>query len=117
MDRRAFGPEDEDESNIDKIKNNNNSKSKTPILDNFGKDLTELATKGVLDPVIGRDIEIDKLVQILNKRKKNNPVLVGESGVGKCFCSDTQVVMRNDLTGEIVKLSIKEFLKNPSQFQ
>lgn len=109
MDRRAFGPEDEDESNIDKIKNNN-SKSKTPILDNFGKDLTDLATKGVLDPVIGRDIEIDKLVQILNKRKKNNPVLVGESGVGKCICSDTQVVMRNDITGEVIKLSIDEFL-------
>lgn len=82
MDRRAFGPEDEDESNIDKTKNNN-SKSKTPILDNFGKDLTEIATKGLLDPVVGREIEIDKLVQILNKRKKNNPVLVGEAGVGK----------------------------------
>lgn len=81
MDRRAFGPEDEDDSNIDKIKNN--SKSSTPILDHYGKDLTELAKKGVLDPVVGRDTEIDKLVQILNKRKKNNPVLVGEAGVGK----------------------------------
>lgn len=108
MDRRAFGPEEEDDSNADKIKKNN--KSTTPILDHYGKDLTELAIKGSLDPVVGRDIEIDKLIQILNKRKKNNPVLVGEAGVGKCICSDTQVVMRNDLTGEIVKLSIYEFL-------
>lgn len=81
MSRGAFGPEDEEDSNIDKIKKNN--KSKTPILDHYGKDLTELAMKGGLDPVVGRDIEIDKLVQILNKRKKNNPVLVGEAGVGK----------------------------------
>jgi len=80
MDRRAFGPEDDD-SNTDRIKKN--SKSKTPILDHYGKDLTALATKGGLDPVVGRDAEVDKLVQILNKRKKNNPVLVGEAGVGK----------------------------------
>jgi ATP-dependent Clp protease ATP-binding subunit ClpC len=80
MDRRAFGPEDDD-SNTDRIKKN--SKSKTPILDHYGKDLTELATKGGLDPVVGREVEVDKLVQILNKRKKNNPVLVGEAGVGK----------------------------------
>jgi len=81
MDRRAFGPEDEDESSIDKVKKN--SKSETPILDHYGKDLTEIAKKGGLDPVVGRDSEIDKLIQILNKRRKNNPVLVGESGVGK----------------------------------
>jgi len=81
MDRRAFGPEDEENSNADKIKKNN--KSTTPILDHYGKDLTELAKKGGLDPVIGRESEIDQLVQILNKRKKNNPVLVGEAGVGK----------------------------------
>lgn len=82
MERRPFGPGDEDdESNVNKTLKN--STSKTPILDNFGKDLTELARSGGLDPVIGRDSEIDKLVQILNKKKKNNPVLVGESGVGK----------------------------------
>lgn len=82
MDRRAFGPEDEEDSNINNIKNSN-KKSKTPLLDHYGKDLTELAAKGGLDPVVGRESEIDKLVQILNKRKKNNPVLVGEAGVGK----------------------------------
>jgi ATP-dependent Clp protease ATP-binding subunit ClpC len=81
MEERAFGPEDEDDTNIDKIKKN--TKSNTPILDHYGKDLTELAKKGALDPVVGRDVEIDKLIQILNKRKKNNPVLVGEAGVGK----------------------------------
>jgi ATP-dependent Clp protease ATP-binding subunit ClpC len=80
MDRRAFGPEDDD-SNTDRIKKS--SKSNTPILDHYGKDLTDLAAKGGLDPVVGREIEVDKLVQILNKRKKNNPVLVGEAGVGK----------------------------------
>lgn len=108
MEERAFGPEDEDDSNIDRIKKGN--KSNTPILDHYGKDLTELAKKGTLDPVVGRDVEIDKLIQILNKRKKNNPVLVGEAGVGKCICSDAQVVMRNDITGEVIKLSIDEFL-------
>ena len=81
MSRGAFGPEDEEDSGNNKIKKNN--KSKTPILDHYGKDLTEIAKRGGLDPVVGREVEIDKLVQILNKRKKNNPVLVGEAGVGK----------------------------------
>ena len=58
-------------------------KSKTPILDNFGKDLTELAAKDKLDPVIGRQKEIDRVAQILTRRKKNNPILIGEPGVGK----------------------------------
>ncbi len=60
-----------------------NEKSKTPILDNFGKDLTELAAKDKLDPVIGRQKEIDRVAQILTRRKKNNPILIGEPGVGK----------------------------------
>jgi ATP-dependent Clp protease ATP-binding subunit ClpC len=58
-------------------------KSKTPALDSFGRDLTELATKGELDPVIGRSNEIERLIQILCRRTKNNPVLLGEAGVGK----------------------------------
>ncbi|GHV68494.1 ATP-dependent Clp protease ClpC [Bacteroidia bacterium] len=57
--------------------------SKTPFLDNFGTDLTRQAEAGSLDPIIGRDKEIERLVQILSRRKKNNPVLIGESGVGK----------------------------------
>ncbi len=58
-------------------------KSKTPALDSFGRDLTELAREGTLDPVIGRETEIERLVQVLCRRTKNNPVLLGEAGVGK----------------------------------
>jgi ATP-dependent Clp protease ATP-binding subunit ClpC len=60
-----------------------NSKSKTPALDSFGRDLTELARQKKLDPVIGRDKEIERTMQILSRRTKNNPVLLGEAGVGK----------------------------------
>lgn len=59
------------------------SKSKTPTLDNFGRDLTALAQGGRLDPVIGREKEIERVSQILSRRKKNNPLLIGEPGVGK----------------------------------
>ncbi len=58
-------------------------KSKTPALDSFGRDLTELARQGKLDPVIGREKEIERTMQILSRRTKNNPVLLGEAGVGK----------------------------------
>src|SRR5271166_322295 len=58
-------------------------KSKTPALDSFGRDLTELARQGKLDPVIGRQNEIERVIQILSRRTKNNPVLLGEAGVGK----------------------------------
>jgi ATP-dependent Clp protease ATP-binding subunit ClpC len=59
------------------------NKSKTPALDSFGRDLTELARQGKLDPVIGRAGEIERVIQILSRRQKNNPVLLGEAGVGK----------------------------------
>jgi len=59
------------------------TKSKTPALDSFGRDLTELARQGKLDPVIGRTNEIERVIQILSRRQKNNPVLLGEAGVGK----------------------------------
>jgi ATP-dependent Clp protease ATP-binding subunit ClpC len=58
-------------------------RAKTPVLDNFGRDLTKLAVEGKLDPVIGRDKEIQRVAQVLSRRKKNNPVLIGEPGVGK----------------------------------
>lgn len=58
-------------------------KSKTPVLDNFGRDLTEMAEEGKLDPVVGREKEIERVSQILSRRKKNNPLLIGEPGVGK----------------------------------
>ncbi len=60
-----------------------NTKSKTPVLDNFGRDLTKLAEDGKLDPIVGREKEIERVSQILSRRKKNNPVLIGEPGVGK----------------------------------
>ena len=59
------------------------SKSKTPVLDNFGRDLTKMAEDGKLDPVVGREKEIERVSQILSRRKKNNPILIGEPGVGK----------------------------------
>jgi ATP-dependent Clp protease ATP-binding subunit ClpC len=58
-------------------------KSKTPVLDNFGRDLTKMAEQGKLDPIIGREKEIERVAQILSRRKKNNPLLIGEPGVGK----------------------------------
>lgn len=58
-------------------------KSKTPVLDNFGRDVTELAEQGKLDPIVGRETEIERVSQILSRRKKNNPILIGEPGVGK----------------------------------
>ena len=60
-----------------------NKKSKTPVLDNFGRDLTKLAEDNKLDPVVGREKEIERVSQILSRRKKNNPLLIGEPGVGK----------------------------------
>ena len=58
-------------------------KSKTPVLDNFGRDITKLAESGTLDPIVGREAEIERVSQILSRRKKNNPILIGEPGVGK----------------------------------
>ena len=58
-------------------------KSKTPVLDNFGRDLTKLAMENKLDPIVGREKEIERVAQVLSRRKKNNPVLIGEPGVGK----------------------------------
>ncbi|MDC0377696.1 MAG: ATP-dependent Clp protease ATP-binding subunit [Flavobacteriaceae bacterium] len=77
--------EDPIEENPFTIKSDSKSKvkSKTPVLDNFGRDLTSLAYSGKLDPVIGREKEIERVSQILSRRKKNNPLLIGEPGVGK----------------------------------
>ena len=58
-------------------------KSSTPVLDNFGVDITQAAEEGALDPIVGREVEIERLAQILSRRKKNNPILIGEPGVGK----------------------------------
>jgi len=74
-------------------------KSRTPALDSFGRDLTELAREGKLDPVIGRMNEIERIIQILCRRQKNNPVLLGEAGVGKTAIVEglAQKIVQNDV--------------------
>jgi ATP-dependent Clp protease ATP-binding subunit ClpC len=74
-------------------------KSKTPALDSFGRDLTEIAKQGKLDPVIGRSREIERIIQILCRRQKNNPVLLGEAGVGKTAIVEglAQMIISNDI--------------------
>ncbi|ALM06737.1 Clp protease ClpC [Sediminicola sp. YIK13] len=84
-------PNDSDESNEGKegtfggssSSQKGSKKSKTPVLDNFGRDLTQMAEENKLDPVVGREKEIERVSQILSRRKKNNPLLIGEPGVGK----------------------------------
>ena len=76
------GAEEEGESFATQ-KKSSDPKSKTPVLDNFGRDLTRMAESGKLDPIVGRDKEIERVSQILSRRKKNNPILIGEPGVGK----------------------------------
>jgi ATP-dependent Clp protease ATP-binding subunit ClpC len=80
-------------------------KSKTPFLDHFGRDLTAMARETKLDPVIGREKEIERVVQILSRRKKNNPVLIGEPGIGK-----TAIV--EGLAQKIVEKNIPQVLEN-----
>jgi ATP-dependent Clp protease ATP-binding subunit ClpC len=86
--------EDDEDEEFDNNKNNSNSNNnqngsqntgstETPVLDNFGTDLTKAAEENRLDPIVGRAKEVERLVQILSRRKKNNPVLIGEPGVGK----------------------------------
>lgn len=75
--------EEEDDNAYKKPANPSNVKSKTPVLDNFGRDITRLAEQGQLDPIVGRETEIERVSQILSRRKKNNPILIGEPGVGK----------------------------------
>jgi ATP-dependent Clp protease ATP-binding subunit ClpC len=70
-------------SSQQRAKQSGNVKSKTPVLDNFGRDITKLAESGSLDPIVGREEEIERVSQILSRRKKNNPILIGEPGVGK----------------------------------
>ena len=76
-------PEEENTSNKSSSSTKKGVKSKTPVLDNFGRDLTKFAEENKLDPVVGRSKEIERVSQILSRRKKNNPLLIGEPGVGK----------------------------------
>src|SRR5690606_8887192 len=88
--RAEFGEENDDDFEEEKKYSQSksgpakgNTKSKTPVLDNFGRDVTKLAESGNLDPIVGREKEIERVSQILSRRKKNNPILIGEPGVGK----------------------------------
>jgi len=88
--RAEFQDENEDDFDEEKkysqskgSKQSGNAKSKTPVLDNFGRDITKMAELGALDPIVGRESEIERVSQILSRRKKNNPILIGEPGVGK----------------------------------
>jgi len=98
----------------DDFKNDDSNSSfnkKTQILDAFGINLSKMAENDELDPVIGRSDEIERIIQILGRRRKNNPVLVGEAGVGKCVTGDTEIEIRNKKTGKIEKITINDFLK------
>ena len=86
-------------------KGKSDAKSKTPVLDNFGRDLTKLAEENKLDPVVGREKEIERVSQILSRRKKNNPLLIGEPGVGKSAIAE-------GLALRIVKRKVSRVLFN-----
>lgn len=114
--KNAPRAENFDESNDDAFKdsgstpsgnsgNKTTKKSKTPVLDNFGRDLTEMAEEGKLDPVVGREKEIERVSQILSRRKKNNPLLIGEPGVGKSAIAEGLALM-------IVKKKVSRILFN-----
>jgi len=87
-DMAYFESDENEESSKPKNKRHGGTSSKTPILDNFSKDITKLAEEGKLDPIIGRDKEIQRIAQILCRRKKNNPVLIGPAGGGKTSLVD-----------------------------
>ena len=80
--RMAIEDDDDDDKSFSSSKKSD-TKSKTPVLDTYSRDLTKMAEEGKLDPIVGREKEIERVSQILSRRKKNNPILIGEPGVGK----------------------------------
>jgi ATP-dependent Clp protease ATP-binding subunit ClpC len=114
---RAEAPRNEPEEEPDDMgggfKKSLDPKSKTPVLDNFGRDLSNMAEMGKLDPIIGRDKEIERVSQILSRRKKNNPILIGEPGVGKSAIAEglalrisQKKVARNLFSKRVVSLDL-----------
>ncbi len=100
--------EEEDESYLSRSNNSKGKKSRTPALQAFGRDLTARARDGLLDPVIGRRAEIERAIQILCRRSKNNPVLVGEAGVGKTAIVEglAQLIIAGDVPETLLKRRI-----------
>lgn len=93
------------EEGMESHQSKNKAKSETPTLDQYGRDLTDMASEGKLDPVIGREKEIERIIQILSRRTKNNPVLIGEAGVGKTAVAE-------GLAQKIQEGNIPELLKD-----
>ena len=110
----AMGMDDDDDDKDDTpIYRSNPTSSNTPALDSFSRDLTTLAAEGKLDPIVGRDSEIERVSQILARRKKNNPVLIGDPGVGKSAIAEglalrivQRKVSRNLLNKRVVSLDM-----------
>jgi ATP-dependent Clp protease ATP-binding subunit ClpC len=113
INNNAMGMDDDDEREDTPIYRSNPTSSPTPVLDSFSRDLTTLASEGKLDPIVGRDSEIERVSQILSRRKKNNPVLIGEPGVGKSAIAEglalriiQRKVSRNLLNKRVVSLDM-----------
>ena len=110
----AMGMDDDDDDRDDTpIYRSSSTSSSTPALDSFSRDLTTLAAEGKLDPIVGRDSEIERVPQILARRKKNNPVLIGDPGVGKSAIAEglalrivQRKVSRNLLNKRVVSLDM-----------
>ena len=109
----SFSREGDDDSEDAPLYKSNSNSSPTPVLDSFGRDLTVLASSGKLDPIVGRDSEIERVSQILARRKKNNPVLIGDPGVGKSAIAEglalrivQRKVSRNLLNKRVVSLDM-----------
>lgn len=104
-DEETSSEEGSKENLFSQSKSKSTKKSKTPVLDNFGRDLTTMAEDGKLDPVIGREKEIQRVSQILSRRKKNNPLLIGEPGVGKSAIAEGLAI-------RIIKRKVSRILFN-----
>lgn len=105
--------DDDDEGRSFKGKKNHHKTSATPMLDSFGKDLTRDAMEGKLDPIVGRERELERIAQILSRRKKNNPILIGEAGVGKSAIAEGLAILisqgkvsRNLLNKRVIALDL-----------
>ena len=93
---RYSTPDGEDDDEESRYTQKRDKGKGTPLLDNFGKDLTQYAREGKLDPIVGREKELERIAQILSRRKKNNPVLIGEPGVGKSALAEGLAIRINE---------------------